>query len=216
MMENKGKKIVIAHSKGGSRKTTTAWHLANGLKQNIYAKGRKVLIVDVDVQKTITIVNDIRSTTELEYFRVFQPQTVAELLEIFETHKDDIIVVDTGGFDKDINRVAIEKADEIIVPLSATIHDILGLSMFTSILDEIATNIAINVLLVGVHHKQTNFTDIEEIISDNPRAKLLKSKILSKNANFTTMAKGMSVYNTKDNVELCKRYNGVIDELIGH
>ena len=215
-MEIKGKKIVVAHSKGGSRKTTTAWQLANALRQKRYAEGRKVVVVDADIQQTITIVNDIRATTELKPFTVLQPATVSELLEIFEVHSDDIIIVDTGGFDKDINRVAIEKADEIIVPLAATIHDILGLSMFQSIVDEIGGDIAMNVLLVGVHHKQTNFTDIEEIISDNPNARLLKSKILSKNANFKTMAKGMSVYDTKDNQELCKRYDGVLDELSRH
>jgi len=210
----KGIKIVVAHSKGGSKKTTTAWHLANALRQEKYAQGRKVVIVDADVQQTITIVNDIRATTELNCFTVLQPQTVSELLEVFEVHKDNIIVVDTGGFDKDINRTAIERADKLIVPLSATIHDILGLGMFTSILEEIASNIAINVLLVGVHHRRVKFDDIKEIISDNPNAKLLNSKILLNDANFKTMANGKSVYDEPKHIKLCERYDGVLDELI--
>jgi chromosome partitioning protein len=203
---------TLAHTKGGSKKSTTAWHLANGLRQNKYSKGKKIVIVDVDTQQTITIVNDIRaSKSKLKAFTVLQPQTIAELLEIFEVHSDDIIICDTGGFDKDINRVAISRADKLIVPLMATIHDILGLTMFQSIISEIDEAIKINVLLVGVHHKQTNFKSIEEIISDNPNAKLLSSKILSKNSNFKTMENGLSVYDIKD--DICKRYDGVIDEL---
>ena len=118
--------IIVGHTKGGSRKSTTAWHLANGLRQKKYSNGKKIVIVDIDPQQTITIVNDIRaSKPKLKAFTVLQPQTIAELLEIFETHSNDIIICDTGGFDKDINRVAISKADKLIVPLSATIHDIL-------------------------------------------------------------------------------------------
>jgi len=204
--------ITIAHTKGGSKKSTTAWHLANGLRQTKYSNGKKIVIVDVDTQQTITIVNDIRaSKPKLKAFTVLQPQTIAELLEIFEVHSDDIIICDTGGFDKDINRVAISRADRLIVPLMASIHDVLGLTMFQSIVNEIDKAIKINVLLVGVHHMQTKFQNIEEIISDNPNAKLLSSKILSKNSNFKTMENGLSVYDIKD--EICERYDGVLDEL---
>jgi len=205
--------ITVAHSKGGSKKSTTAWHLANGLRQAKYSKGKKIVIVDVDVQQTITIVNDIRdSKKEFKPFTVLQAHSIAELLEIFDVHRNDIIVCDTGGFDKDINRVAIAKADRLIVPLMASIHDVLGLKMFHSILGEIDESIKTHVLLVGVHHKQTNFKDIEEIISNNPNATLLQSKIVSKNSNFKTMESGRSVYDIDD--DICKRYDEVLDELI--
>jgi len=204
--------IVIAHSKGGCKKSTTAWHLANGLRQAKYSKGKKVVIVDADVQQTLTICNDIRATNKkLKPFTVLQPQSVSELLEIFETHREDIIVCDTGGFDKDINRFAIANATKLIVPLAATMPDIAGLTMFQSIVQDIDADIKINVLLVGVHHRQNDFKDIEEVISDNPNATLLKSKIFSKNLNFKTMEHGLSVYEVGD--VICQRYNGVIDEL---
>jgi len=204
--------ITVAHSKGGSKKSTTAWHLANGLRQAKYSQGKKIVIVDVDVQQTITIVNDIRvSSSNAEAFTVLQAHNIAELLEIFDTHSRDIIVCDTGGFDKDINRVAIARADKLVVPLMASIHDVLGLTMFQSIISEINADIQVNVLLVGVHHKQTNFEDIEKIVQHNPNATLLKGKILSKNSNYKTMELGLSVYDTKD--EICKRYDEVLDEL---
>jgi len=204
--------VTVAHSKGGSKKSTTAWHLANGLRQSKYAKGRDVVIVDVDVQQTISIVNDIReSSSKFKEFRVLKAHSVSHLLSIFEIHNNDIIVCDTGGFDKDINRVAIERADKLVVPLMASIHDVLGLTMFQSIVSEINASIEVNALLVGVHHKQTNFDDIEKIIEANENATLLKAKILSKNSNYKTMEIGLSVYDTND--ELCKRYDEVLDEL---
>ncbi|MCX6076030.1 MAG: ParA family protein [Campylobacterales bacterium] len=204
---------TIAHTKGGSKKSTTAWHLLHGIIKKYQTKDTKVILVDIDAQKTLTIVNKLRvSESNLEAVTAYQPQNIAELLEIFEKHSKDIIICDTGGFDKDINRVAISKADKVIVPLMATIHDMLGLSMFQSIIKGMNENIKINVLLTGVHHKTSNFENIKEIIQDNPNATLLNSKILSKNSNFKTMEKGLSVYDTKD--ELCERYDGVIDEII--
>jgi len=199
---------TISHSKGGSKKSTTAWHLANGFRKKY--PNKKVIIIDTDMQQTITIVNNIRKGAELDYFDIYQPKSVDDLLKILALHKDDIVIIDTGGFDKDINRVAIKRADKVIVPLMASIHDVLGFSMFNSILDDVGVK-HIEVLVTMVHHRQKDFSEIRDAISSFPSAKILKSKIPNNSANYKTMALGLSVYDI-DHI-LCENYDGVINEL---
>ncbi len=203
--------LTIAHSKGGSKKSTTSWHLANGLRYRY--PNKKIIIIDTDMQQTITIVNTIRvQKAKLDGFMVYQPKNVDSLLKILDLHQTDMIVVDTGGFDKDINRVAIKKADIVLVPLMASIHDVLGLSMFNTILKKIGVD-KINILLTMVHHRQKNFKEILEAISDYPNATLLDSKIPNNSNNYKTMALGLSVYDIDKNFEA---YDGVLDELFKH
>lgn len=40
--------ITVAHSKGGSRKSTTAWHLLGAI-----ARKHEVVLIDTDTQKTL-------------------------------------------------------------------------------------------------------------------------------------------------------------------
>ncbi len=54
--------ITFAHSKGGSRKSTTAWHIANALRYK-QKTNSKIVIVDTDQQLTLTCINDIRINT---------------------------------------------------------------------------------------------------------------------------------------------------------
>jgi chromosome partitioning protein len=200
---------VTAHSKGGSKKSTTTWHLANGLKKR-YPK-RNIIIVDTDMQQTISIVNEIREhKAKLEAFKVYRPDGLLALASIFEVHKDDIVLVDTGGFDADINRYAIEKATQVIVPLMASIHDVLGFSMFNQILNDIGVS-KVNVLITMVHHRQKNFKEIHEALEDYPSARLFDAKIPAHKDNYKPMELGLSVYDIDS--KLCKYYDGVIDEL---
>lgn len=201
--------VAVAHSKGGSKKSTTAWHLANGLKKR-YPK-REIIIVDTDIQQTISIVNSIREEKgKIEAFKVYRPDGILALASIFHIHKDNIVIVDTGGFDADINRYAIEKADKVLVPLMASIHDVLGFSMFHTILNDIGVA-SVNVLITMVHHRQKDFSEIVEALEDFKEAKLLNTKIPNSSANYRSMALGLSVYDVGS--DLVKYYDGVLDEL---
>ena len=202
--------LTIAHSKGGSKKSTTCWHLANGLRKRY--PNKKVFVIDIDTQQTITIINSIRKQkAKLDEFIIYQPKNIASLLSILEFHKDDIVLIDTGGFDKDINRTAIKKADMVLVPLMASIHDVLGFRMFSAILKDIGVS-KVNILITMVHHRQKNFDEISEALAAFKEAKLLNSKIPNHSENYKTMALGLSIYDIDS--KLCKYgYEGVIDEL---
>jgi chromosome partitioning protein len=67
----KGKKIAIGNFKGGVSKTTTAMTLAQGL--SLY--GRRVLLIDLDPQASLTALNGILADSEVE-----EEQTVLPLV----------------------------------------------------------------------------------------------------------------------------------------
>ena len=199
--------ITVTHQKGGVLKTTIAHHLAHGLKK----QGYNVVVFDMDAQQTISIVNNIRENNNKEPLETYSPSSISELIELFEEHKNKTIICDNAGMDSDMNRHSMEVADKVIVPLMASINDILGLEKFYSTIEEIDENIRINALLVKVHHSRTNFKMIEDLIGDREIATLLKTKIVDNKISYESMEKGMSVFDT-DNT-LRKNYEKLIEEL---
>ena len=119
--------ITVAHTKGGVGKSTLAWNLAASL----HAAGEVVRIVDLDFQQTLFFINALNDESNME---VLQPQTAKELLDIFEDNHG-YLIVDVGGFDSDINRIAMSKADKILIPVSSSVTEIIGFQTFKAILE---------------------------------------------------------------------------------
>lgn len=200
--------LTVAHTKGGVGKSTLAWHLAHALIKD----ERKVTIVDLDFQQTLFFINSLNDNNIIE---VKQPQTGDELIELFETYEDDeYIIVDVGGFDNDINRIAISWADSIVVPISNSATEVLGFKTFEAILEEI-DNPFIYVVLNNIHPLAKNFDIITEAIGDNPKIKLQNSIIRNRKVFKETLGFGKSVFDTKD-VEAQNEIKRLKDELISN
>jgi len=200
--------ITIAHTKGGVGKSTLAWNIAHYLKN----QGRKVTIVDLDFQQTLFFINHMRVESGLDGLDVVQPQTTGELVELFGNYKG-VLVVDVGGFDNDINRTAISWADKIVVPISASVTEVLGFKTFEAILSEV-DNPFINVVLNNIHPLTKNFDVITQAIGDNPNIKLKKSIIRNRKIYKDTLGDGKSVFDAADEVA-ANEIKRLCDELIG-
>lgn len=187
--------LTIAHTKGGVGKSTLAWHIIFML----ISLGKSVRAVDLDFQQTTYLLNLVRMTTNLEHIEVEQPENISELQELFENYTEDVLVVDIGGFDTDINRMAISWADKILVPISNSVTEVLGFKTFEAILKEI-DNHFINMVLNNIHPLTKNFDEITEAIGDNENIKLLDSVIRTRKIYKETMGEGKSIADTKDKV----------------
>lgn len=195
--------IVVAHTKGGVGKSTLAWNLAHAL----YEAGEVVKIVDLDFQQTLYFINGLNEESKME---VLQPQDAKELLDIFENHHG-YLIVDVGGFDSDINRLAMSKADKILVPVSSSVTEIIGFQTFKAILEDIDAT-SINVVLNNIHHRLKEFSSIEQIVQ-NENMKLLKTVIRNRSIYKDTLGFGKSVFDT-GNKQAIEEIEGLKDELI--
>lgn len=195
--------FTVGHTKGGVGKSTLAWNLAHALLQ----EGKEVKIIDLDFQQTLSFVNALAKKQRIE---VMQPQDANELLELIDNHTG-YLIIDTGGFDIDINRLAYSKADKLLVPLGESVTEIIGFKTFEAILGQIDT-VSINIILNDIDHRQTNFNDIENAIkSDN--IKLLKTIVRHRKTYKTVLKKGNSVFESK-NLKAREEILGLKNELI--
>lgn len=195
--------ITVAHTKGGVGKSTLAWNLAHSLK----ATGKTVRIVDLDFQQTLYFINALNEDSQIE---VLQPETITELLNIFKNNKG-YLIVDVGGFDSDINRAAMEKANKIVIPVSSSVTEVIGFQTFKDILKDIDA-VSINVVLNNIHPLQKDFKDIEDVIQ-NENMKLLKTIVRSRKIYKDSLGFGKSVFDT-GNKQAIEEIEGLKDELI--
>ena len=195
--------LTVAHTKGGVGKSTLAWNLAHALHED----GEIVRIVDLDFQQTLYFINALSDDKKIE---VLQPETIAELLDIFKNN-EGYLIVDVGGFDSDINRTAMEKANKIVVPVSSSVTEVIGFQTFKDILKDIDA-VSINVVLNNIHPLQKDFTDIEDVIQ-NENMKLLKTVVRSRKSYKDSLGFGKSVFDTTDKKAI-EEMRGLKDELI--
>lgn len=139
------KVITIAQQKGGAGKTTVAAHVAVALSQ----KGRRVAVIDIDPQGSLTHWHGIREQrfgegyTGLTFAAVSGWRVASEVARLKKTH--DYIVVDSPPHTETEARTAIRSADLIIIPVQPSPTD-LWASKATVELAK-AENIPVRVLL---------------------------------------------------------------------
>ncbi len=134
--------IVLGNEKGGSGKSTTAFHLAIFL---LY-KGYKVATIDVDSrQRTLTkYVNNRLNWCQKMNLDIVQPEhyhlPIARSDSIRENDKEefelfrncvvkteqrvDFLIIDTPGFDTHLTRLSHSLADTLITPLNDSLIDL--------------------------------------------------------------------------------------------
>lgn len=127
--------IVVGGTKGGPCKSTVAQQIAVCLKVK---KKKKVHVTDIDIQRTTTSwCEDRRQNEDLELipFAYVQDDIVKHLKSL--QGRTDYVVVDAGGFDSEIQRLAMLMADVIIIPLRPKRRDLKSLRDIDPIIDNV-------------------------------------------------------------------------------
>lgn len=124
--------INLSHQKGGVGKSTLATNLAVELK---------AVIIDLDSQKSSVIWARQRKQKGLEAVEVEGVKDIPELNEALKKHEGKTIVIDSGGYDSDLMRMAIIAADVIITPVAPSPIEVVGLQNYQRILEAISKRI---------------------------------------------------------------------------
>ena len=207
--------ITISHQKGGVGKSTIAFNLAVELSR----KYKDVKVIDLDVQQTLTQANIIRKNSGLRELKIKRLLDEDEFIENLKKAKDDeIVIVDSGGFDSALNRIAIVAADILITPVTDKTFDLLGLQKFEEILRELSQiekrDIKSYVLLNNINPKIKKFDELKDFIENSKHFKILNSVIRSRVAFSNSVAEGKSVKEFKEDSKAAKEIEGFIEELL--
>ncbi len=206
--------ISINHQKGGVGKSTIAFNLAVEL-----AKDYKVEIVDLDVQRTITATQKIRSNNEnLKPLKINYLNNESEFESFFKNKdKDTLYIFDTGGFDSSLNRNAIYFSDLVITPVSDKFNEVSGLMKFKEILEELEevtkSDMKVHVLLNNINPQIKKFDSIKAFLNSNKEFVLLDS-ILKTRVDYDKASwLGKSVFEYNKNSKASEEFEALINEI---
>ncbi|WP_149983316.1 ParA family protein [Pseudoalteromonas rhizosphaerae] len=184
--------IVLAHDKGGVGKTTTALNLAEILKPDI--------IIDQDTHNNLVILNQLRD--EKDQLNVLSNLNKSELINaLSKSAQGQLILVDCGGFDSELNRIAIAASDMTIVPANDDINEVVGLKRFNKTLEQISNDmgekITGHVMFTRVHPSRKKFTDVESFINNSDNLARLQTVIPTRKWHAMAALDGYGVTNHK-------------------
>ena len=187
--------IVISHQKGGVGKSTVAANLSVEL-----SKQYTLNVVDLDTQKSLSYFNSLRKKSKLKEFNIVNISSAEDLKAIINSNKD-VLLIDVGGFDSDLNRIAMLGADLIVTPVSDSGIELVGLLAFRCILRDIREHrkdLVSHVLLNRIHPSATiSLNTIYDFIKTNPEFSNLKSILRDRVEYKTAFDSGKSVIEFK-------------------
>lgn len=205
--------LAICNSKGGVFKTGTAYNLA------IFLNKYKPVLIDLDSQKSVTYLNNIRQqfTKPLDVLTIHTEKDLEKIIE--QSNNDNLFIIDTGGFDSSLTRIAIITADLLVSPTSGNVVDLLGLNRFEAILKELSKvkkeTIKTNVFINDLSPSAKNFDEIKDYINSSENFNLLSS-IVRTRADFpNAINKGLSVKEFNPIGKATLEFKELSNEIIG-
>ncbi len=207
-----GKIITIAHQKGGVGKSTIALNLAVELNKKYNLK-----VIDLDYQKSITIFNETRKEKKLKPLNIIHIENQKELIDVLKNN-NEMILIDSGGFDSDLNRIAIIGADLVITPVSNNLIEIYGLEAFKKILQElkeIEAEIKSHILLNNIDPKATKaLKELKKYIQKNKEYFSLFDTVLRRRSDFAkSFEKGKNVIEMDKKSKASKELKNLVKEI---
>lgn len=195
--------VLFGHQKGGVGKSTIAINVAYQLQK----KYKDVALLDLDSQNSAVLFNQLRDSEELQTISCVKEKNIEfnNFINEYAKNKENLLIVDSGGYDSDINRAALIRADVIITPVGISQIEVFGLQKFRKILKEaskaLGYTVRTNVLLNNVDSRSKNrLKELREYIKENKQYfHLLETTMYSRADYKNSYGNGLTVkeYNKK-------------------
>ena len=195
--------VLFGHQKGRVGKSTITINFAYQMQK----KYKDLALLDLDSQNSAILFNQLREQEKLPTIKCVTEDVIDfdEFIGRYYKNKNNLLVIDSGGYDSNINRAALIKADLIITPVGISQIEIFGLQKFRKILKEasevLETKIKTNVLLNNVDSRSKNkLSDLREYIKDkNDYFNLLETTVHTRADYKNSYGDGLTVkeYNKK-------------------
>ena len=200
-----GNILLIANSKGGVGKSTTAVNLAVGFA----LKGLRIGLADLDIQGSSIRWNDRRHGEDIRGpvrpSMMFYTRRVSDAYSgLISMAKDyDIVIGDAGGRDTQEMRAAMAAANLLLIPVTASQPDLETIPEMEDLVsaardDAINPSLAASVLLTRVSTNPLNreAAAAREAIQSATSLPILRSVIRDRKIYRDTFAEGFGVLET--------------------
>ena len=196
--------IAIAHSKGGVGKSLLTLNLAP-LFEN-------VLIIDLDTQNSSTNINAARKERHMVKTATNKDQFFS-LLDQYENTHD--ILIDCGGVDSDMNRLAISNSDIVITPLKDNSFEILAFIRFLEVIKNIqrVSEVKAYALINNAHSQTKDFSRLEYMTRENDSITLLKTIIRSRADLSNLLEYGTTAVESKPTSKAAQEITNLYQEI---
>ncbi len=194
--------ISVCNIKGGVGKTTTVINLAS-----VFAKTKKVLIIDMDRQKACGYFFDVYEQNKI--FQTNNPNIDIIISKKPKIPKEyDIVLIDTpAGLNKP-TKEAIKLSDIAIIPV---LPNILSIRTFNEMVDKGFSNLKI--LLNGVEKKESHRKIIQKIL-ELPKEHYFKTYIPRNDAIENMALYKKSIIELHPYSNISKAYQKIAKEII--
>lgn len=209
--------VYVAHQKGGVGKSTVSINVAYILAKML----QDIAILDLDSQHSSKLFNELRKQNDLNCVDCFTANDIDFNLFIskYKGNKENILIVDSGGYDNDVNRSALVKADIIITPVGISQIEIFGLQKFRNILKEASIamdkNIKTHILLNNVDPRsKKSIESLQEYIQENNKHFILLDTVLHSRADYkTSYGEGLTVGELNQNSKATQEIKALSNEI---
>jgi len=182
--------VTFAHTKGGVGKSLLAWNTAIALKARI---------IDLDFQKTLLFVNEIRQQNGYKAIQIDQAQSLEEFFSFCgEVDDNENIIIDVGGFDSELTRMALYTADLVITPAADRVTELAGLMKFHEIVEDVSRNVGADIkahiLINNVNPNARDFGIVRDFAEEYEHFEMMETIIHQRADFYKTMEEGKTVY----------------------
>jgi len=177
--------ISIAHSKGGCGKSLLTLNLAPLFKN--------LVLIDLDTQNSISQINQFRE----KKFKISQAKKQEELFNILDENEDKNIIIDCGGIDSDINRLAVVNSDILIVPVKDNSFEILAFKRYINVIEKLVAknpDLKVLALLNNVYAQSKDFERLKKLVDEFDFITLAKSIIRTRADYANYLEAGTTVF----------------------
>ena len=205
--------VLYSHQKGGVGKSTIAIN---------HAYSKDCSVIDLDSQNSSMLFNQLRKMQDRKSNDCFTANTINkfnEMIKEYKSNKENMIIIDSGGYDSEINRLALVSADIIITPVGASQIELFGLQKFRGILSEASEatgrNIKTHVLINNVDPRsKKKVNELQEYIKSNEKYFNLLDSILHTRVDFkNAYGEGLTVEELNKESKAAQEINELVKEI---
>lgn len=190
--------VVIAHVKGGTGKTTTAFQVA--LRRQISMPERKIWLIDADEQQSALDTISIRDEQGLSPAIACAAYSSASALKSqinaqAQAGLWDDVIIDCGGRDSDALRVALLAADKLVVPVLPGAYDVWALTRLAQLVSA-AKSLGSKVKSLAFINRLDKSSECREAISflqESEDFSLMKASLTMRRAYAKACGQGRAV-----------------------